>query len=287
VVRAIEGHACTTAFGSPAIWRRVVPYCLERGIRLRTLRRVLVAGASVPPSLIRQLHGVIADGGDVHTPYGATEALPVATIAGREVVGETAAASREGRGTCVGRPVDGTTVRIIRIDDGPIPAWSDDLALPRGEVGEVCVKGPAATRGYLNRPEADRLAKIVEGDTVWHRMGDLGYLDAQGRLWFAGRKAERVRTADRVLYTDLVEGMASAEDAPRCALVGVGAPGAQRPVLVVEGREDAALAARLRGRLPVEAVLFHPGFPVDVRHNAKIHRGVLAAWATSRLASPR
>lgn len=287
VVRALSEHACTTAFGSPAIWRRVAPWCEERGVSLPALQRVLIAGASVPPALIDKLHRVIARGGDVHTPYGATEALPVASIAGREILDETAALSRAGRGTCVGRPVAGTEVRVVRIVDEPIARWSEDLVLPAGAVGEFCVRGPVVTRGYLNRPEADAAAKIEDGGAVWHRMGDLGYFDEEGRLWFAGRKAERVRTAGGTLFTDLVEGQALADPrVARCALVGVGPEGSQRPLLVVEGGEDASLAAELRRHLPVEAVLFHPRFPVDVRHNAKIHRHTLAAWAATRLGRP-
>jgi acyl-CoA synthetase (AMP-forming)/AMP-acid ligase II len=286
VVAALREQRCTTAFGSPAVWRRVAPWCLARGIRLPELRRVLIAGASVPPDLVGSLHRVIADGGEVHTPYGATEALPVASITGREVVGETAALTRQGHGTCVGRPVAGTDVRVIEIRDEPIATWSEALALPAGQVGEICVRGPVVTRAYLNRAEATAGAKIADGDAVWHRMGDLARFDKSGRLWFAGRKAERVRAADGPIFTDLVEGLyASDPRVSRCALVGIGPAGRERPVLVVEGRADTALAAEIRARGVVNDVLFHPRFPVDVRHNAKIHRLTLKAWAEKRLPS--
>jgi olefin beta-lactone synthetase len=286
VVAAIQEHRCTTAFGSPAIWRRVVPYCTSRGLELPSLRRVLIAGASVPASLVEGLHRVLGPDGDVHTPYGATEALPVATLAGREVVAETAALTRAGRGTCVGRPVGRVEVRVIRITDAPIERWSDALVLETGEVGEICVKGPVVTRSYDARPEATAATKIVDGDAVWHRMGDLGCFDERGRLWFAGRKAERVETASGPLFTDFVEGLAvSVLGESRSALVGVGERGQQRPVLVVEGREDAARARELLGLLPVQHVLFHRRLPVDVRHNAKIHRLDLARWAAERLTS--
>ena len=231
--------------------------------------------------LVETLHQVI--GGDVQTPYGATESLPVATITGREIVGETAGATRLGAGTCVGRPAAHIEIRILRVTDDPIPTWSDDLVVPDGEVGEITVRGPVVTHTYAGRPEATAAAKIRDGETIWHRIGDLGYRDPQGRIWFCGRKAERVRAAGGDLYTDRIEGITNG--ARRTALVGVGAPGAQRPVLVVEGAQDDALAADLKARVPVvEAVLFHPAFPVDVRHNAKIHRHTLAAWATERLA---
>lgn len=284
VAAAINESACTTAFGSPAIWRRVAPWCARNGVRLPTLKRVLIAGASVPPALIEALRAVIADGGDVETPYGATESLPVANVRGSEILGETAALTRAGAGTCVGRVVDGMEARVIRIDDGPIAAWNEADVLPRGQVGEIAVRGPVVTRAYHNLPEPTAAAKIPDGEQVWHRMGDLGYFDESGRLWFCGRKAERVETAAGPWFTDKVEGLAAADPrVGRCALVGVGPRGAQRPVLIVEGRRDDALAADLRARTGVEAVLFRDELPVDVRHNAKIHRLQLGPWAEARL----
>lgn len=286
VVAAIREHGASSAFGSPAIWRRVAPWCLARGITLPSLKRVLVAGAPVAPDLLDQVRRVIAPDGDVHTPYGATEALPVSTIAGREVALETAALSRTGAGTCVGRPLGTVEVRLIRITDEPLPVWSDALVVPDGEVGEICVKGPVVTRTYHRRPEANAAAKIADGDDAWHRMGDLGYRDGQGRLWFCGRKAERVETKAGPLYTDRVEGMANANPlVTRSALVGVGPRGDEKPVLVLEGPEQPGLASRLRKTLPVTDVLYFTRFPVDVRHNAKIQRHVLKAWAERRLAS--
>ncbi len=288
VVAAIREHRATTAFGSPAIWMRVAPWCLARGVRLTGLKRVLIAGASVPPSLIEALHQVIDPEGDVETPYGATEALPVASLTGREVVNETRARSRNGAGTCVGQPVEETEVRIIEITDEPIVSWAETRECPDGEVGELCVRGPVVTRSYHNLREATAGSKIRDGDTFWHRMGDLGYRDPRGRLWFCGRKSERVETTTGPRFTDKVEGIFAAHpEVSRCALVGVGERGRERPVLVVEGKPDPVLAEELRGWGHVEAVLFHPRFPVDVRHNAKIHRRTLKAWAERQLETGR
>jgi len=284
VVAAIQEHGATTAFGSPAIWRRVAPHCLSHDLRLPTLKRVLIAGASGPPALIRDLQAVLGEGGDVATPYGATEALPVSTITGREVVMETAPRSLQGAGTCVGRPAPGIEVAVIRITDEPIAAWAEAEVLPDGEVGELCVRGAVVTRAYDNHPEATRLAKIQDQDGVWHRMGDLAYRDTEGRLWFCGRKSERLRTARGPMFTDRVEGIfLSHPRVSRCALVGAGEPEKERPVLVVEGKEDKALRRELLSLGPIDAVLFHPRFPVDVRHNAKIHRRTLKAWAERQL----
>jgi olefin beta-lactone synthetase len=284
VAAALVEHRATNAFGSPAIWRRVAPWCLSHGLKLPHLRRVLMAGASVSPALIEKVHELLGPEGDVFTPYGATEALPVACIAGREVLRETAKLSATGAGTCVGRPVGDVLVRIIHIADEPIPEWTDGLVVPSGQVGEICAKGPVVTRAYHNRPEATTSAKIADGAECWHRMGDLGYVAEDGRVWFCGRKAERVETAAGPLFTDRVEGMALTDSrVQRCALVGIGGRGAERPVLIVEGREQVGLADDLLRRVPVERVLFHPRFPVDVRHNAKINRGALKAWAEGRL----
>ncbi len=298
LVEAIQTHGVTNSFGSPVIWKRVARYCLENEIRLPSIRRIVMAGAPVPPSLIEDFRHIL-DGGDIYTPYGATEALPLTMMTGREILEETAALSDRGQGMCVGRATAGNTLRVIRITDEPLPEWNTDLLLPEGEVGEVVVKGPVVTRLYLNRPEQTARAKIYEGKEVWHRMGDLGYFDAQGRLWFCGRKSHRVETAEGLLLPVPCEAIFNRHPrAARTAVVGVGARGDQQPVLVVEplpgemprsraerrafAAELLALGAAHERTRGIREVLFHPAFPVDVRHNAKIHRLELGRWAEKR-----
>ena len=142
-----------------------------------------------------------------------------------------------GAGVCVGRPVEGIEVRIIRIDDEPIPSWSDDFEVSDGTVGEIIVAGPVVTREYFQRPKATALAKITDParGTFFHRMGDLGYRDDRGRLWFCGRKSHRVILHDTTLYTICCEGVFNAHpDVARSALVGVQDKQAMMPVLCVE-----------------------------------------------------
>lgn len=290
VVRALQRHGCTTAFGSPAIWRRVAPWAAAQGLQLPQLRRVLIAGAAVPPDLIATLHRVLPNG-DVGTPYGATESLPVSNHWGREILSQTAALSREGRGTCVGTPAPGIVVRILPVTDVPIARMSEVAPVPVGTIGEITVRGDVVTHVYANRPEATAAAKIADVDeagrpVVWHRIGDLGYLDEAGKLWFCGRKSERVETPAGPLYTDCVEGVVTPVCAGRrVALVGVGPRGSERPVICVEGAADPAIVRDARS-LGYD-VLFHPAFPVDVRHNAKIHRNQLKAWAERQTALER
>ncbi len=296
IVQAIEEFRVTNMFGSPALVDRVARYGEQAGVRLPTLRRVISAGAPVPPAVHERFGRMLAPGVEIHTPYGATEALPVATIGSAEVLGETRAATEHGAGICVGRPVEGVDVKIVRISDDPIETWDESLVLPAGETGEIVVSGPIATREYLGLPEATRLAKIADpaagGGGLWHRMGDLGSFDEKGRLWFHGRKGHRVTTNDgRVLFSVDCEAIFDTHpDVFRSALVGVGG----EPVLVVEPeqgrrgderlvRELLELGARYVITRHVQRVLFHPAFPVDVRHNAKIGREKLAIWAKREL----
>ena len=293
LVEAIHTQGCTSAFGSPAIWTRLAPWCLERGIRLPSLRRVLIAGAPVPVSLHRAYQGILAPGVQLHTPYGATESLPVATIASQEVLSDTASQTERGAGTCVGWPAPGIAIRIIRVSDDPMETWTDALLLPQGEIGEITVTGPQVTREYVEDPVHTRASRIREGDHIVHRMGDLGYLDERGRLWFCGRKSHRVVTArGETLFPVPCEAIFNQHpDVFRTALVGVGAiphlvvelqPGCQRDrgELERELLELGQAAAITRG---IQHLHFHPGFPVDVRHNAKIFRERLAMWAKEQV----
>jgi acyl-CoA synthetase (AMP-forming)/AMP-acid ligase II len=284
IVQAIVQEGVTNSFGSPAIWRNVAAYCGARGIELSTLRRVLCAGAPVPADLWEASRSFLR-GGRMHSPYGATEALPVSTVSAEDVdPGST-------RGACVGRPVRGVDVRIIAISDRPIATLEPGSSLPSGTVGEIIVRGPVVTRQYDALPEATASAKIMDAGEpagIWHRMGDCGLLDDSGRLWFLGRKAERVETPDGTMHTEPCEQVfRSHPRARRCALIGVAAGPALVAETVITGNPDAsALAAELR-RLAlghpqtsgITTFYFRPHFPVDVRHNAKIHRLALARWA--------
>lgn len=292
IVEAIEDHGCTTMFGSPALLRNLGRYGSEQGIKLRSLRRVLSAGAPVPRVVLEQMEGMM-DGGQVFTPYGATECLPVASIGSREVLGETVAGTAQGKGICVGRTVDANTVRIITITDEPIATWSDELLAQPGQIGEITVRGPVVTASYYGRPVQTAAAKIDEGGRPVHRMGDLGWIDEGGRLWMCGRKSHRVQTRDGDLFTVPVERVFDQHaDVLRTALVGLGEPGSQTPLLLIEvepGRsvDPERLIAELRElgqgterTRGIAEMRIHPGpFPVDIRHNAKIDRPALAAWA--------
>jgi acyl-CoA synthetase (AMP-forming)/AMP-acid ligase II len=299
IARAIEDFGVTNMFGSPALLDRVSRWGAESGSTFPTLRRVISAGAPVPARVIERMTRMLSPGVQVFTPYGATESIPVASIGSDEILGETSHKTEKGAGVCVGRPVGDVAVRVIRIRDEAIERWSDDLLAPPGEIGEIVVSGPAVTAKYHARDEATRLAKIADETQptgFWHRMGDLGYFDATGLLWFCGRKSQRVQLATGDLYTDPCEGVFNVHpDVRRTALVGVGENGRARPVICVELiespeqtpeaiRDDLLkLGANQEHTRQIRDVLFHPSFPVDIRHNAKIGREALAKWAARKL----
>ena len=299
LLQAIERFGVTQLFGSPAL----VAVLARHGAHLPTVRRVLSAGAPVPPDVVERMRALLPPDAQLWTPYGATECLPVSVIEGRELQA-TREMTERGAGTCVGRPVAPNEVRIIAIDDGAIADWSGAAPVKPGHVGEITVAGPTATDEYFRRDTATQLAKIRErladgSERIVHRMGDLGWLDADGRLWFCGRKTQRVVVdADTTLCTEQIEPVYNTHpDVRRTALVGVGTRGAQIPVLCVELQAGVdrtrfdAIVDELRHigeafvhTAKVRAFLRHPGFPVDIRHNAKIGREKLAAWATHALA---
>ena len=299
LVAALISEGVTCSFGSPAIWGKVADHCEARGLRLPALRRLLIAGAPVSGELLAKLR-VVAPNCATHTPYGATECLPVTTITAEELLGEVRQLALKGQGTCVGRPVDGVEIRVIRESADPIASLSQAAPCAIGEIGEVIATGPSVTREYDGLTEATRAAKIAEGDRLWHRMGDLGSLDASGRLFFLGRRVEAIRTAQGDLPTESLEpAFRQHPHVLRCALIGIGTAPDQTPALVVEPRaghfpeteaDRARFVAELRdlahvnpqaGR--IKHVVFQRALPVDVRHNAKIHRLRLSKEWTNRL----
>lgn len=299
ILGPIRERSAARAFGSPALWKRVLGHAVEHGVTLPSVSALLSAGAPVPPRTHEWARTVLPEGAQLHTPYGATEALPVCTTGTDEVLGETAARTREGAGTCVGHLFPGVSLRVIEERDGVIDWIEDARDCPQGDIGEVIVSGPAVTREYVGRPEQTRRAKIADPDAptgVWHRMGDVGFLDDRGRLWFCGRQAHVVRSADGPVYPVRGEAVLNELDGVRrTAVVGVGPRGEQRAVVVVEaepGHRGDDLRDRVRraaAASPVlgepRAVLFRTSLPTDVRHNTKIDRAALSRWAERLLGS--
>jgi acyl-coenzyme A synthetase/AMP-(fatty) acid ligase len=257
-------------FASPAALANVVATAGPSHPAIARLRLVMSAGAPVP---VRTLEAVarLAPGAALHTPYGMTECLPVASL---DLIGIRAAGTVGG--VCVGAPVPGCDVEI---DDG-----------------EILVSAPWCSDGYDRLWATQQHARPDRGDgRVWHRTGDVGHLDANGRLWVEGRVVHVVHTvAGPVTPVPVEQAVEAVTGVSRSAAVGVGPHGVQQLIVVLErpgraGLADDATARTVRSAVdhPVAAVLQRPALPVDIRHNAKIDRTELAAWADRVLAGGR
>lgn len=292
IVQAIEQCGVTNSFGSPALWSKIGVYCDSHDIQLPSLKRILMAGAPVPPNMMKQYRRILPNG-HVHSPYGATEVLPVSSVSDDEVLQVAAERSAKGEGTCVGRLLPRVEAKILPLSEEALGAEDLQQALPPGEIGEIVVTGPSVTKEYDRLPEATRLSKVTEGERVWHRIGDLGYFDVDGRLWFCGRKVERVVTKTGTFYTDCCEGVVNVHPKVfRSALIAYSQNGETVPALILEPYQDMypkngdeesrfldqvrELAAKREVTKGIRHFFLHKGFPVDVRHNAKIHRLTLA-----------
>jgi olefin beta-lactone synthetase len=291
LIAAIRQFGVTNLFGSPALLDTLTRYTSENGIGFSGLKRVLSAGAPVGRLVLERVRRMLPERADLFTPYGATECLPVASIAGQELL-EPLIAERNlsGGGVCVGRPIAANTVKIIPVTDDIIENLESTLELPTGTIGEIVVLGPTTSQGYYGRPKANALSKIARhGDARrFHRMGDLGYFDDVGRLWFCGRKAHRIEQPSGFVCAVPVEQVLNQHSKVfRSAIVNGGDAGTV--VAVLEFEQGAKFNAETESELRllctqnvpdvhIEAFYSHPGFPVDIRHNAKIDRHALGQW---------
>lgn len=298
IVQAIQDNGCTSVYGSPALLTNLARYGQQKGIMLEKVKKVITAGAPIRPDLLQKLHKMLPQGAKVHTPYGATEALPVSDITSTQILDYSLEKTAKGAGTCVGKAIPGNQISIIEITDDPIMEWSKARKLPMKDIGEICVKGPTVTKEYYKRPDATLAAKIPDADgSLWHRMGDTGYFDENGYLWFCGRKAHRVETKNGTLFTVRSEAFFNQHPKVfRSSLVGIGPKGSKRPVIIIEvekeyqGTDREALSKELLSiaekdplTSEIKDLLFQDSFPVDIRHNAKIFREKQVVWAGKKL----
>ncbi|PCJ18918.1 MAG: peptide synthase [Candidatus Cloacimonadota bacterium] len=291
IIAGIKDHGVTISIGSPALWETVSKYAQNHQIKLNSLKQILMVGAPVRPEVLKSIQGMLdlKKGHDAYTPYGATESLPVANISATEILKETSNLTAEGKGTCIGRAFPNMQIEIIEISDEVI---ENIKLLDANMIGEIVVKGTVVTKEYFNRPDATKLAKIKDKDSLWHRMGDVGYKDKQGRLWFCGRKAHRVETKTQRLFSVCTEAIFNQHKSVyRSALVGVNNQAIMIVQLKLENqvsqttikKELFEIALKYDHTKDIKTILFHEDFPVDIRHNAKIFREKLSVWAEAQI----
>ncbi|MDJ0765990.1 MAG: fatty acid CoA ligase family protein [Myxococcota bacterium] len=297
MLREISDNRITRMFASPALLNRLGYYAKSKNIMMPSLKTIISGGAPVSGHIVEIIGSMMDRSAKFYATYGATETLPISLVERKHILTETKARSERGDGTCVGKPVDGLDVKIIKISDDTIESWSDELLVGEGKIGEIVLTGDHVSKRYYKKPQSTALSKIRQGNKIWHRTGDLGWMDASGRIWFCGRKKHRVITKGGELYSVQCEGIFNRHPYVfRSALVGVGRAGIKTPVICIEVRKSKrtmdqdnlrkellTLAKQHELTKEIGIILFCPKFPVDVRHNAKIFREELALWAEKNL----
>ena len=303
VVRVIIDQQITTSFGSPTLWKKLAEYCVRSRTTLQSVKKIFIAGASVPLSTLDQVAEVL-QGGAVYTPYGATEALPVTFVSYEDIrsMQPVAAVSGE-QGTFVGKVVPGIALKIIAPHQGMLESNIELQELPAGIIGEILVSGESVSKTYFERPDATQQSKVVDAHGVsWHRMGDMGYRDVHGNIYFCGRKAHMVTGDGKHYYSVPIERIFNTHPkVARSALVALDATSG--PALVIEPypqyfpdtrSQEERFRSEIRELAQQEAItadigdiFFHRSFPVDGRHNAKIFRDQLGVWADEQLLQER
>lgn len=288
----IDRFKVTSLFASPSLLGNLSQFLNSHDIKVPGLRRVISAGAPARHEEIASLIPSLSAETQIYTPYGATEGLPLCCLDHHDLLATTGESTR-GHGICIGAPVHGVKIRISTIGMPPAP----ENLVEDGEAGEIWASGSVVSRSYLNDVEANRFHKYCDQQgSHWHRTGDLGSFDFDGRVWFRGRLGQMVSTARGDLHTVAIERVFDIHPAVRrTALVGVGAAGSQIPVLCIEPRPEhpfnkttlidelKTIGAAVAGADLVEHFCFPGPFPVDIRHNAKIDRKRLALYAAGRI----
>jgi len=285
VLAQMRQHDVTTCTASPPFFDRLAAEVESRPVERPTLRRLLTGGAPVSDAQLRTWRLAFPET-EILVAYGSTEAEPVAHLTAEERLAAVNPARPQAPGYCAGRPIDRIRAKVARIEAGPITLGAEGWAaweLPAGEIGELIVSGDHVCRDYYRNPRAVGENKIADGEAVWHRMGDTGSFDAEGRFWLAGRVHSTIRRGGALIHPQLVEQAACGEDPRIRRIAAIGMPDpelGERVVLVVETEEEgiegeiAALVAAA-GLAADEIVLASEPLPVDPRHNSKIDYGKL------------
>jgi olefin beta-lactone synthetase len=282
VLRQMRAHRVTTCTASPPFFDRIAERLAAAPGEAPSLRRLLTGGAPVSDAQLAAWRRALP-GPELLVVYGSTEAEPVAHITAEERKEARSDIRPASPGFCVGRPGERVRTRVIHIHHGPVEleegGWSA-WELPAGKIGELVVTGDHVCRSYYRNRGAVRENKIAGPDgAVWHRMGDTGYFDSQGRFWLAGRVHSTIRRSGRLVHPQLVEQAARGNDPRIRRVAALGLPDSglgERVVVIVEADAGAGLRQDIENRLTAAGQPFDEirmttkPLPVDPRHNSKI-----------------
>ena len=301
LLRQVRRFGVTGMCGPPALLGRLAEHCVATGQRMRSVRRALVGGSAVSFGVLEMLDQATRPGAAA-VLYGSSEAEPLARLDGREAIARAAAIARRGGGLCMGHPSPGLDmeIRAIPRDHPPGDLADRDLleaSLAPGEIGELIVRGRHVSRTYFGNPDAEEALKIrTASGQVWHRLGDMGYLDPQGRVYLVGRTHDAVEARGATIHPLTVEPLIDELSfVHRSGLIGLPRRGNTDVVVAYEPtyrtssrrtRRDRAERIRSEcGKLGVhvDQVCDVASIPVDRRHNGKLERDQLVNLCARQL----
>lgn len=286
-----EKVTCTTL--SPSMLVGLAKFCLEKNIQLTGLRRVVTGGAPISQDDVKAFYK-IAPQVDLWILYGSTEAEPMAHIEGRQMIRDSKISDPEivESGVNVGEISEDIDYKFIKIINGPISfnGW-ENIEVPEGEVGEFICTGDHVCRDYYNNTDAFASTKILdEANRVWHRTGDLAYIDQKNNLWIVGRVNNAIERKSKYYFPVQAEVLLKRMTfTHRCAFLGL--PNdelGQATVAAIELSKELELSTfdfnsakkeihRIfsKNKIPVDHIKFVKEIPMDPRHHSKVEYAVL------------
>jgi len=298
----IEQLKPTFVAGSPAIWEDLSDFCLQNKLTCDSVKSLVMFGAPIPIRLHQKFQSILTSG-TTYTPYGATECLPISNFSGSEILKSTKDLTINGRGICVGRISPHLEIKIIKQQNNQILSFDQIEEMMPLAPGEIIVAGGTVTHKYFQMENETRLAKIHDpkNNKLWHRMGDVGYLDDDGRLWFLGRAHHVVQTKFETYYPIAVEAIFNQHpEVYRSALIPIknNANEVTEAAIVIERKDREYLRGqdksffeseliKIATKYPhtknIKQIFYSLEFPVDVRYNIKIDRQKLAREVQAHL----
>ncbi len=293
VTQQLASCAVTRLSGAPAYIEALACYLNEHGKTNQQVTSLVVGGATVSASLAQHIVKAFPNA-NARVVYGSTEAEPISAIDIKEYLAE----QQGGDGYLVGKPVPQAKVLLTRV--GAILANEDALFRAKvepGAIGEIWVTGKHVLQGYIDNIAANAENKIArQNGLVWHRTGDVGFLDDVGRLWLTGRVKDVVYIDNLSIEPYPVEQKIDRlADIRKSALISTKQGGFLFIELIIGCKPELSAKLSTEMQEAIGAILTAAGIKqinmiildkiaVDGRHNSKIDRPELRNKLSSRRA---
>ena len=273
VFKQINDSGATRLSASPAFVGRLADYRDATGKTLNRLEKIYTGGAPVFPQALESFQS-LAPNAQVYAVYGSTEAEPIAHVGWHDISPQDIEDMKQGQGLLAGQISPDISLQILENQWGtPLGNMTEqaftNLSCSIGQIGEIVVSGNHVLSGYLHG-QGDQESKFRVLNRLWHRTGDLGYIDHHHRLWLLGRCAALIKDHKGLLYPFAVECAAQQIKGIRRSAV---LNHQEKRLLVVEPLSNHHLdLEEIKQKLAWAALdqITQMTLPVDKRHNAKI-----------------